>query len=180
MRISSKALLVIASLSLLSACAVTQQQPTLLNQPPADSLSTLKQYALAKPAPAGFGQLQYSELEQLFSQQSSSRTLQLDPVPADNREVQPGGFNCQRRTWFLLSLGLVPSICNYNKHYSLTLEDKDLGIKTRHQLDLQETKALWLFSPIMMPLPQWRFDNGTTDQRAVYTLIQQAADKAQP
>lgn len=175
MRISSKALLFAAALHLLSACAVVKQQPALLSQAPDASLATLKQYTLAKPAPAGFGQLQYEELSKLFTTQPSSRILYIDPVPTDNRQAQLGGFNCQNRTWFMLSMGLIPSTCHYNKQYSLTIEDQDLDIRTRHTLDLQETKTLWIFSPIMMPLPQWRFDNGTTDQRAVYTLIQQAA-----
>lgn len=169
-----KILILLTAILLLPSCAAIKSEPKLLSQAPEHALTTLKQYQLQQPVPEGYGQFQYEELATLFSPQGSSRSIKLLDISKDNRTPLPGGVNCQSRTWFLLSLGIAPSICRYQKTYSLEVHDKDLGLSKRHSLSFVETRALSLFAPLLMPLPNWRFDSGSSDNRAVFSLIDKA------
>lgn len=169
-----KILMLLAAALLLPSCAAIKSQPTLLSSPPEQALTTLKHYQLQQPIPEGYGQFQYEDLAVLFGPQDSSRSIKLLDISKANRTPLSGGTNCQSRTWFLLSLGIAPSICRYEKTYSLEIHDKDLGISQQHSLSFVETRTLSLFAPLLMPLPNWRFDSGSSDNRAVFSLIDQA------
>jgi len=170
----SKISILLVSVLLLSGCAAIKSEPRLLSSVPVEAIETLKHYQLEQPVPEGYGQFQYEDLTALFSQQDSSRSIKLLGVSKDNRTPLPGGTNCQSRTWFLLSLGIAPSVCRYQKTYSLEIHDKSLGISERHSLSFVETRTLSLFAPLLMPLPSWRFDSGSSDNRAVFSLMHKA------
>ena len=166
--------MLLAAALLLSSCAAIKSEPRLLSSVPAQALDTLQYYQLEQPVPEGYGQFQYEDLAALFGGKNSSRSIKLLGVSKANRTPLPGGVNCQSRTWFLLSLGIAPSICRYQKTYSLEVHDKDLGISQSHSLSFVETRALSLFAPLLMPLPSWRFDSGSSDNRAVFSLMNKA------
>lgn len=174
MRIVSFAIL--AAL-LLPGCAAVKRNPQLLSKPPAQTLSTLKQYKLNQPIPAGYDQYQYEDLQGYFSTADSSRSITLLPVDKNNRTPLPGGINCKSRTWYLLSFGLAPSICRYEKVYSLEIQDTELGKTQRHDFRFVETRTLSLFAPLLLPLPQWSFGGDSSDNGAVYSLINKAASQ---
>lgn len=163
-----------AALLLTAGCAAIKSEPRLLSAPPQQALATLKHYQLQQPAPEGYGQFQYEDLGKFFAEQNSSRSIKLLSVGKDNRTPLPGGTNCDSRTWFLLTLGILPSICSYQKSYHLEIEDKDLGIREQHSIDFLETRTLSVFSALLMVLPDWRFDTGSSDNRATFSLIDKA------
>ena len=170
----TKIFILLAAALLLPSCAAIKSEPKLLSSAPEQALKTLKYYQLQQPVPEGYGKFQYEDLAALFSTQDSSRSIKLLNISKANRTPLPDGTNCQSRTWFLLSLGLAPSICRYQKTYSLEVHDQDLGISQRHSLSFVETRTLSLFAPLLFPLPNWRFDTGSSDNRAVFSLINKA------
>lgn len=158
----------------MTGCAAIKSEPRLLSAPPKQALPTLKHYQLQQPVPEGYGQFQYEDLGKLFGSQDSNRSIKLLGISKDNRKPLPDGTNCESRTWFLLSLGIAPSICRYQKNYSLEIHDKDLGVSEQHSISFVETRTLSLFAPLLIALPSWRFDSGSSDNRAVFSLINQA------
>lgn len=172
-----KILTLCVALLLTVGCAAIKSEPRLLSAPPKQSLETLKHYQLQQPVPEGYGQFQYEDLSKLFGPQDSSRSIKLLSVDKNNRIPLPGGINCQSRTWFLLTLGILPSTCSYQRSYSLEIEDKDLGIREQHSINFTETRTLSLFATVLMALPNWRFDSGSSDNRAVFSLIDKAVQQ---
>ncbi len=156
----------------LCGCAVVQHNPALRKQPAPDTLASLQQYQLPSQPPAGYDQYQYEALQRYFSQGDSQRQLTIADLEPARR--LPGGFFCTRRIAFVLSLGLLPSICHYQQTYSLTLHDRDLALRQRHSLPVQSSRVVWLFASLLAPLPQWSLDLGRNDNRATYTLIDKA------
>lgn len=167
--------LLLLSLSLLSACAAVKRSQPLVDHLCPEIADTLQHYQLAEHAPAGYGQLQYEDLQGHFATQASPRSMKLADLDDSQRQALPGGFNCQKRTWFLLSLGLAPSTCHYEKEYHLDIADLEAGVSRRQTLRFKESRTIGWVAPLMWLLPAWQIDTSKTDTYATYTLFEMAA-----